>query len=135
MPDKLLSTNALSYIKDNFLKTSGGTIAGTLYLNAVGATNGCSISQDGDVNSGLQIASYSRLRNVREFTICHPQTANTWTHLQFRTSSFPYGGDIGIASEEWVNAQKASVQDIESLRGGVIKFIIKKVLGGLCYAK
>lgn len=106
MPNKLLSTNALSYIKDNFLKTSGGTITGTLYLNAVGATNGCSISQDGDVNSGLQIASYSRLRNVREFTIYHPQIANTWTHLQFRTSSFPYGGDIGIASEEWINNLK-----------------------------
>lgn len=118
MPDKLLSTNALSYIKDNFLKTSGGTITGTLYLNNAGATNGCFMDQDSDVNSGLRIASYSRLRNVREFTILHPQTVNSWTHLQFRTSSFPYGGDIGVASEEWVNVQKASVQDIESLRGG-----------------
>ena len=117
MPDKLLSTNALSYIKDNFLKNSGGTFSGTLRFSNSGVDTNF-IQQDGDPNSAIQIASYSRLRAVREISILQPGNTNTWTHLQFRTSSFPYGGDIGVASEEWVNVQKASVQDIESLRGG-----------------
>lgn len=134
MPDKLLSTNALSIIKDNFLKNSGGTVNGTLRFSNSGVDTNF-IQQDGDPNSAIQIASYSRLRAVREISILQPGNTNTWTHLQFRTSSFPYGGDIGVASEEWVNNLKASISDVESLRGGVIKFIIKKVLGGLCYAK
>ena len=134
MPDKLLSTRALPIIKNNFLKKSGDTFNGTLYFSSSGVNTNY-IKQDGDPNSAILIGSYSKLREVREISINQPGNASTWTHLQFRTSSFPYGGDIGIASEEWVNVQKASVQDIESLRGGVIKFIIKKVLGGLCYAK
>lgn len=133
MPNKLLSTNALSYIKDNFLKNSGGTFSGTLRFSNSGVDTNF-IQQDGDPNSAIQIGSYSRLRAVREISILQPGNTNTWTHLQFRTSSFPYGGDIGVASEEWVNNLKASISDVESLRG-VIKFIIKKVLGGLCYAK
>lgn len=134
MPDKLLSTNALFYIKNNFLKKSGDTFNGTLYFSASGVNTNY-IKQDGDPNSAIQIGSYSKLRAVREISILQPGNTNTWTHLQFRTSSFPYGGDIGVASEEWVETQKASVQDIESLRGGVIKFIIKKVLGGLGYGR
>ena len=85
------------------INSDGGTLNGSLYFSSPGNSNTSIIKQDTDPNSALQIGAYSALRNVREFTITQPGKDNTWTHVQFKTSSFPYGGDIGVASENWVN--------------------------------
>lgn len=85
------------------INSDGGTVNGALYLSSPGNSNTSYIRQDTDPNSALQIGAYSALRNVREFTITQPGKESTWTHVQFKTSSFPYGGDIGVASENWVN--------------------------------
>ena len=118
------------YIKDNFLKSEEGTVKGALHFTN-GSVNRNYIKQDNSNTRGLEFCSIANEVNVREITINAPNAADSWTHAQFRTSSFYYNSDVGIASEEWDNRQKASVQDVESLWGGVIKFIIKKVLGGL----
>ena len=98
-----------------FIRSDGGTMNGSLSFSATGSSNTSNIKQDTDPNSALQIASYSKLRNVREFTIVQPGETNTWTHVQFRTSSFPYGRDIGIASEEWIAGQKGQANGIAPL--------------------
>ena len=102
------------------IDSDGGTMNGSLSFSATGSSNTSIIKQDTDPNSALQIASYSKLRNVREFTITKPGEDNTWTHVQFKTSSFPYGGDIGVASENWVNDNFLSKTSV-SVSGTTLK--------------
>ena len=83
------------------ISSTGGTIEGVLNFSA-GGRNRNNICQDGDGKSGLMINS-ENIDGQREITITNPSVANTWTHVQFKTSSFPYGSTRGIASEEWVN--------------------------------
>ena len=85
------------------INSDGGIVNGSLYFSSPGNSNTSYLQQDTDPNSALKIVSYSKLRNTREFTVLQPGEPNTWTHVQFKTSSFPYGGDVGVASEKWVN--------------------------------
>ena len=102
------------------INSDGGTLNGALYLSSPGNSNTSYIRQDTDPNSALQIGAYSALRNVREFTITQPGKENTWTHVQFKASSFPYGGDIGVASENWVNDSFLSKTSV-SVSGTTLK--------------
>lgn len=83
------------------INSDGGTINGDLIFSK-GGRNINNICQDGDGKSGLMINS-ANADGQREITITNPGVVNTWTHVQFKTSSFPYGSTRGIASEEWVN--------------------------------
>ena len=81
------------------INSAGGTIDGVLNFSA-GGRNINNICQDGDGKSGLMINS-KNAEDQREITVSVPGVTNTWSHVQFGTSSFPYGSTRKIASEEW----------------------------------
>ena len=60
--------------------------------------------------------------NPRGFTVAISGKSNQWTNVNFRdTTSFPFQTDRNVASEEWVNSQRAIVsatQVNEILSGG-----------------
>ena len=60
--------------------------------------------------------------NPRGFTVAISGKSNQWTNVNFRdTTSFPFQTDRNVASEEWVNSQRALVsptQVNEILNGG-----------------
>ena len=130
MPNKLLSTNALSYIKDNFLKNKGGSMSGTLYLEKQLDFNNTTYSDVNrlivfqnqvaiGVDSGAKCLTLITKGETERQIVINAETGGQWTSLFFnRNTSFPLGTSRNVASEERVNNLKASIQDVESLRGG-----------------
>lgn len=97
--NKWLALATENWVKDSYLPLTGGTINGTLKFSASNR-NINNICQDGDGKSGLMINS-ANADGQREISVSVPGVANTWSHVQFGTSSFPYGSTRKIASEEW----------------------------------
>lgn len=95
------------------ISSTGGTIEGVLNFSA-GGRNINNICQDGDGKSGLMINS-ENIDGQREITVTNPSVVNTWTHVQFGLSSFPYGSTRRIASEEWITGQKGQANGIAPL--------------------
>ena len=95
------------------INSAGGTIDGVLNFSA-GGRNINNICQDGDGKSGLMINS-KNAEDQREITVSVPGVTNTWSHVQFGTSSFPYGSTRKIASEEWITGQKGQANGIAPL--------------------
>ncbi len=89
-----------TWADNKYLPLAGGTINGVLNFSASGR-NMNNICQDGDGKSGLMINS-KNAEDQREITVSVPGVVNTWSHVQFGTTSFPYGSTRQIASEEWV---------------------------------
>lgn len=133
MPDKLLSTNALPIIKKEYISNR--------YLFASGAASVWGTDVHG-VQYKIPFLQIGGVMEVGRYIDFHYDVQGKLVDYNFRLELKDDSTGIAcklpnqsgtLAINE--NYPRASVQDVESLRGGVIKFIIKKVLGGLKYVK
>lgn len=135
---KLVKVDDLSQINKNYLKNKEGTAYGNLFFKTLNDEhNDGAIAQDGDLNGGLVICTWSPARKRREFTINRGgPVAGQWTHCGFNTSSFPLASDRSFASEEWISSLFVTKTDISNIfNGGGLRNYLKSLLLSLLIRK
>ena len=133
MANKLLTTDHLSLFDNAYTRRYGPHIDGPIRIWRGTATEneyllfeGADVTIGRGPGVGCQWLWFKHgipsSGNPRGFTVAISGKPNYWTNVIFRdTTSFPCQTDRNVASEEWVNSQRAivsSTQVNEILSGG-----------------